>query len=42
MKCIYPSTGRFRKRIQATLLADFGVDADFEESTVIHVERPTG
>ena len=28
--------------IQATLLADFGVDADFEESTVIHVERPTG
>jgi ribosomal protection tetracycline resistance protein len=27
--------------IQATLLADFGVDADFQESTVIHVERPT-
>ncbi|MDR6667968.1 TetM/TetW/TetO/TetS family tetracycline resistance ribosomal protection protein [Rhizobium sp. 1399] len=27
--------------IQATLLADFGVDATFEESTVIYVERPT-
>ncbi len=27
--------------IQATLLADFDVDADFEESTVIYVERPT-
>ncbi|KRB50775.1 GTP-binding protein [Rhizobium sp. Root708] len=28
--------------IQATLLHDFGVDARFEESTVIHVERPAG
>jgi ribosomal protection tetracycline resistance protein len=28
--------------IQATLLADFGIDAVFEKSTVIYVERPTG
>jgi ribosomal protection tetracycline resistance protein len=28
--------------IQAMLLADFGLDAVFEESTVIHVERPIG
>ncbi|PPJ46731.1 GTP-binding protein [Rhizobium sp. KAs_5_22] len=28
--------------IQATLLRDFGVDAVFEESTVIHAERPIG
>ena len=28
--------------IQAVLLQDFGVDAVFEESTVIHVERPIG
>lgn len=27
--------------VQATLLAEFGVDATFEESTVIYVERPT-
>lgn len=26
--------------VQATLLAEFGVDATFEESTVIYVERP--
>ncbi|AVH43706.1 elongation factor G [Agrobacterium tumefaciens] len=34
--------GEVQKEIvQATLLAEFGVDATFEESTVIYVERPT-